>query len=147
MTPNSVSTISTPSVSSETAVETPPVMATTETQTPLTLCNEKFDTIGEILSSNDFVTFGEDLVTLVQSRTSLNIKEKVKQLIGKLKNRTSLNIKGKAKQLIGKLKNKAVKPNDMIDTTNTRLGLVIQVPSDKNATNTSLVKQVPPDKK
>ena len=30
----------------------------------LTLCNEKFDTIGEFLSSNDFVT-------LVQLRTSL----------------------------------------------------------------------------
>ena len=50
------------------------------------------------------------------------------------------------KQLIDKLKNKAVKPNQVIDTTNTSLGLVKQVPSDTNTTNISLVKQVPLDK-
>ena len=50
------------------------------------------------------------------------------------------------KQLIGKLKNKAVKPNEVIETTNTSLGLVKQVPSDTNTTNISLVIQVPLDK-
>ena len=50
------------------------------------------------------------------------------------------------KQLIDKLKNKAVKPNEVIDTTNASLGLVKQVPSDTNTTNISLVKQVPLDK-
>ena len=56
---------------------------------------------------------------------------------------TILNLKGKAKQITGKLKNKAVKPNEVTDTTNTSLGLVKQVPSDTNTTNTTLVKQVP----
>ena len=49
------------------------------------LGNEKFATIGEFLSSNDFATFVEDIVTLAQSRNSVNIKGKAKQLISKLR--------------------------------------------------------------
>ena len=99
-------TIHVPQASPETPAETGlamgthPVMVSTETQTPLVLCNEKFGTIGEFLSSNDFATFVEDIVTLAQTKPSVNTK-------------------GKVKQLISKLKTKVAKPKEVTDTGRT----------------------------
>ena len=60
-------------------------MASTETQPPLTLSNEKFGTVGEFLSSDDFATFVEEIVTLAQTKPNVTTKGKIKKLIGKLK--------------------------------------------------------------